>query len=445
MISFRSLHEHLQSLHSLPSDLLMSQEGLHFRDVHFAPLQCTLNMQCIPLTYLKILVSEDSFQPEGTTMDAASNSTAILIDFLSDNQHKAIQHIHIRLVVHHISCTLYEQKAIFPFIQSIKEDLQKARLKQASGRDPGWVCSYSMLVTNFGGLMALPTDPSYCLMYPNIYSDEVALQNQNHFNTVGCSPGICTCSCICCTLLQHADLTKAHRQKYNGSHLIVPRGTQFKTLLPEITMSHNHRGPLLDLHSRKPFSMVLVGDFSPEDKIFPCTPRDSLLFNGDELTELQKKRYQVPTYRKEKPPASISQKEKLPSSCTLGDMPSSTSKEWEPPKSNRRSPWASSPRVPTGSPSRKSLRCSKHSPLSKKQHDKHEKDSHSSSLKCKDKPRSDRSGKDKEGDKSLWKHPMSPPQRLSYTERAGKEPHLEEPSQTLSANSRATTEAFPGA
>ena len=76
MISFSALCEHLQSPHSFPSDLLMCQEGLHFGDICFALLQCTLNMQHIPLTYLKSLVSEDSFQPEGMIMDEASNSTA---------------------------------------------------------------------------------------------------------------------------------------------------------------------------------------------------------------------------------------------------------------------------------------------------------------------------------------------------------------------------------
>ena len=147
-----------------------------------------------------------------------------------------------------------------------------------------------MLVANFGGLMAMPSDPPYCLMYPNIYSDEVVLQNQNHFNTVGGPPRLCTSSCICCTLLQYADLTEAHRWKYNGSHLIVPWGAQYKTLLPKITMPCNHQGLLLDLHSGKPFPMVLVGDFSLVDKIFPGMPGDSLLFNGDELTKLQKKK-----------------------------------------------------------------------------------------------------------------------------------------------------------
>ena len=167
MINFSTLREHLQSPHSLPSDLLMGQEGLHFGGICFVPLQCTLNMQHIPLTYLKSLVNKGSFQPEGMTMDMASNSTAILIVFLSDDQCEAIQHVHIGLVVRCISCTLYDQKAILPFNQSIKKDLEKTRLKQVSGRDPGLAHSYSMLVTNFGSLMAMATDPPYCLMLPS--------------------------------------------------------------------------------------------------------------------------------------------------------------------------------------------------------------------------------------------------------------------------------------
>ena len=144
-------------------------------------------------------------------MDVVSNCTTILVVFLLDDQHEAIQHIHIGLVVHHIGCILYEQKAILPFIHSIEEDLEMARLKWTSGRDLDLACSYAMLVANFGGLMAIPTDPPYCLMYPNTYSDEVALENQNHFNAVGGLPGLCTSSCICHALLQHADLTEAHR------------------------------------------------------------------------------------------------------------------------------------------------------------------------------------------------------------------------------------------
>ena len=140
-----------------------------------------------------------------------------------------------------------------------------------------------MLVVNFGGVMAIPTDPPYCLVYPNTYSEEVVLENQNHFNTAGGLPGLCTSSCICRALLEHMDLTEAHRQKYNGSHLIIPRGAQYKTLLPEITMPHNHWGSLLDLHSRKPFPVIPVGDFNLKDKIFsgmPGTASYSMVMNS---------------------------------------------------------------------------------------------------------------------------------------------------------------------
>ena len=124
--------------------------------------------------------------------DAVSGSTAILIVFLSDEQHMAIQHIHISLVVHCISCNLYDQDGILPFINSIEEDLKKVRQKQDVSKDPSGVCSYAMLVTNFGSIMAIPTDPPYCLVYPVIYSDDIATKNQNHFNTMaspqGCIP-----------------------------------------------------------------------------------------------------------------------------------------------------------------------------------------------------------------------------------------------------------------
>ena len=269
LISFSTMLDCLQSPHSLLSELLMGQEGLHYGDIHYLLLQCTLKMQCVPYAYFTSLVHENHFQPEGITMDVASHITAILLVFLSDDQHKTIEYVHIGLVVHHTGCQLYEQKAISWFIKSIEDDLKKARLKWAAGKDPGEVCSFSMFIGNFGSLMAVPTYPPYCLMYPNIYSNEVPPKDKNHFNVVGGPPRLCTCACICHALLQHADLSEAHRQKYHGSHLVIPQGTQYNHLLPEITMPYNHRVPLIDLHSREPFPMVPVGDFQLVDKIFP--------------------------------------------------------------------------------------------------------------------------------------------------------------------------------
>ena len=167
-------------------------------------------------------------------MDVASHTTAILLVFLSDVQHKTIEYVHIGLVVCCAGCQLYEQKAIPLFIRSIEDDLKKARSKWAAGKDPGKVCSFSMFIGNFGSLMAVPTDPPYCLVYPNIYSNKVPPEDKNHFNIKGGPPGLCSHTCICHTLLEHADLSEAHRQKYHGSCLAIPPGAQYNHLLPEI-------------------------------------------------------------------------------------------------------------------------------------------------------------------------------------------------------------------
>ena len=188
LIDFNTLLDHLQSLHSLPCEMLTSQESLCFRNICFALPRCTLNMQLVYFMYLKNLISDNCLQPEGTPSDAASGSTAIFIVFLSDEQHITIQHAHLGLVVHHNGCNLYDQDGILPFINSIEEDLKKVRQKWDACKDPCGVCSYAMLVTNFGSIMAIPMDPSYCLVYPVIYSDDIATKNQNHFNTMGSPP-----------------------------------------------------------------------------------------------------------------------------------------------------------------------------------------------------------------------------------------------------------------
>ena len=281
-------------------------------------------------------------------------------------------------------------------------------------------------------------DPPYCLVYPIIYNDDIATQNQNHFNTAGSPSGVPTLDLMCHALLQHADLTEAHKQKYEGSHFIVPHGTQYKTLFLEITMPHNHQGPLIDHNSLKSYPMFVVGDFSLVDKVFLGTLRDSLLFNGKDLARLKRKGYQVYTFKEEKPPCSSSKKEKQPSSCALGDVLSSFSKEGEPPKTSSKSSGTSSPRAPPDSTSSKksSSCCGKCSPRVKEQ-DKHDKESHSMSSKHKDKSHSDRSSKhssNKEGNKSPCKCCMSPPPCPASTERAWKECHMDDPTPTLSTN-----------
>ena len=302
--------EHLQSPHSLPGDLLTNLEGLHYGDMFYMLLQCTLKMQCMPYTYFTSLILENNFQPEGMPMDMTSHTTTILLVFLSDNQFQTIEYVHIGLVVCHASCQLYEQKAIPWFIKSIEDHLEKARLKWEACGSSGRVHSFSMFVANFGSLMAVPTEPPYYLVYPNIYSASVPPKDRNHFDVQCGPPRLHTHICICHALLQHADLSKAHRSKYHGNHMVIPWGVQYNHLLPKITMLCNHRVLLIDLHMGEPFPMVPVGDFQLIDKIFPGMPRDSLLYNSDDLTKLQRMRFQVGMHQTEESSTTESKEEK---------------------------------------------------------------------------------------------------------------------------------------
>ena len=53
---------------------------------------------------------------------------------------------------------------------------------------------------------------------------------------------------------------EANKQKYNGSHIIVPHGAQYKTLLPDITMPCNHLELLINHSSGNAYPMVPIGD-----------------------------------------------------------------------------------------------------------------------------------------------------------------------------------------
>ena len=87
-----------------------------------------------------------------------------------------------------------------------------------------------MFVVNFGGIMALPTNLSYCLVYPNIYSSTVPKKDRHHFNVGGSPPRVHTHMCICHTLLQHANTSADHRQQHHGSHPVILQGVQYDHL-----------------------------------------------------------------------------------------------------------------------------------------------------------------------------------------------------------------------
>ena len=135
LIPFKTILEHLQSPHSLPGGILSRQGGLHYGDIHYMPMHCILLMQCIPY--------------------------------------------------HYISSQIYEPKVIPQFIQYIEVDLKQTKQKREASGSALRAQSYCMFVMDFGGIMVLPTDPPYCLVYPKIYSSIIAEKDRHHLNIRG--------------------------------------------------------------------------------------------------------------------------------------------------------------------------------------------------------------------------------------------------------------------
>ena len=262
-------------------------------------------------------------------------------------------------------------------MKSIEADLKKVRDRHAKNKDPGWVHSYALLVANNGGVMAIPTGPSYCLVYPTEYNNDA--EDQNHFNTAASPPGMHTCSCMCHALFQLMNKDPDHRRTYEGSGLIVPHGAQYSTLFPEIIMPCNHQGPLIDPNTGEPYPMATVGDFCLMDSLFPGSPGDSLLFKDDHLDRLKRKGFRVSTYREEKPQPTVPKEDKHQSPCIKERVPSSSHKEEESCKTSSRNSEAWSPLAPDSKSSKKSTHWGKCSPLAKEQPDSHDTEEHCAS------------------------------------------------------------------
>ena len=125
------------------------------------------------------------------------HTMTILIVFLSDKEHQGIEHVHISLVVWHEGCHLYMQNGILPFMEYIEADLQKVWDRCTENKDPGGVRSYSLFIANYGGIMAVPTDPPYCLVYPTVYNtgmkDQITSTQQPVCQDCGHAPASVAC------------------------------------------------------------------------------------------------------------------------------------------------------------------------------------------------------------------------------------------------------------
>ena len=272
----------LASKDSILRDTLHSQDGLNLGDICFCPIQCTLNMQCISLDYLWKLIAEVMFMPsmvEGTL--ELSGMTAILLFFQADDQHEKITDVYIGLVVCHIESCLYAPEKILDFMSDMEVNLKAAHDAVKAGGDLGKRRTYCLFVNNYGGVMSVPTDPPYCLVYPMSYVKDV---EPDHFDTCNNPARICLHHCICCAALQYMNDDPRYCRAYGGSHLILPCRAQYKEqLFPEILEPWNHQALLTDPITKEPFPMELVGDFRSTDPIFKGCYGNLFLYSDMDL------------------------------------------------------------------------------------------------------------------------------------------------------------------
>ena len=165
---------------------LPSQDGINLGDIRFCPILRTLFMQCISLEGLCTLLSEGTFVPP------QSNPAPKL--FQVDSEHKRIINVYVGLVVHQVDCRLYSPNQINNFIQDIDVDLRAVCDTLKAGHDASKRRAYCLFMDNLSGIMFIPTNPPYCLVYPTTY---VKGTEPDHFDTHNSPAGMCLHHCMC--------------------------------------------------------------------------------------------------------------------------------------------------------------------------------------------------------------------------------------------------------
>ena len=252
-------------------------------------------MQCISLDYLWKLITGGVFMPSMAECTLKlSRTTAILLVFQADDQHEKIPDVYIVLIVSCIESHLYAPEQILDLMSNIEVNLKVVHDAFKAGGDPGKRCAFCLFVNNYGGVMSIPMDSPYCLIYPMSYMKDV---EPDYFNTCNNPAKTCLHCCICCATLQYMDDDPRYYRAYDGSHLILPnRATYKERLFPENLEPRNHQAPLTDSITKEPFPMELVGDFRSTDPIFRGCYGDSFLYSDVDLGQLRQREIHLPLY-----------------------------------------------------------------------------------------------------------------------------------------------------
>ena len=162
------------------------------------------------------------------------------------------------------------QSSIVPYVSFIQNQLvemhARAQTRKSALPRPH---SFCLFVEDYESMMAPPMEPLYCLMYPIHFFNDTPEDLKNQLHTDLFPPGLHCWECVCCQLIQQANLHKKWETIMGGSCFLLPHGAQYdNNPLSQLIRLWNHRSLLVDSVRAQPYPMVKVVSFTMQDPCF---------------------------------------------------------------------------------------------------------------------------------------------------------------------------------
>ena len=255
--SFRDGLAELEAKNCFNKSMLHSTQGLRTGDIRFVEIQTTFRMHAVLFHSFLQFIKKGCFNPDKLPEDSYSHTTAIILAFIPDPHLIDIKCVGIGNIIWWHRSLLGDMHSIDMVISHIFVVLVTECAKLAPK------CrAYMMLIGNYGGHMALTTDPPYCIAYAAEYkftddpSRMTFCEPSNHGFMMTAS------NMVVWRLLSVVNWNPADRKLMTGERLLIPRGMQFGFgLFAELVMPHNHAAPLINSLMCQEVPFWVVGPF----------------------------------------------------------------------------------------------------------------------------------------------------------------------------------------
>ena len=144
----------IQSPPSIPFSVLLSTDGLHLGDIHFAKIQTTLRMRTVSISVLETWIANGSFNPDCMAEGKYSHSTTILTILNPNDQGTRLKCASIRLIVRQRNGPVGQIDNIRKLITYARSQLKGDRRSSDQGLQ-----TFCIIVGDYGGSMGFATDP----------------------------------------------------------------------------------------------------------------------------------------------------------------------------------------------------------------------------------------------------------------------------------------------